>query len=149
MLTGARPGAVENLQTLYRETIVRHAAHPVGFKPDFEETHRDERFNPLCGDRVEVLLQLRDEQILAIGFVGEACAICMASASMMCEQFEGKCVVELREALAWLHEKLSGDIDDGEQNALSALLGVRKFPSRIRCVTLPWTAALGAIEITV
>jgi nitrogen fixation NifU-like protein len=144
--SGNQPGPVDELTALYRETIVQHAVHPVGFQAAIEATHRGELFNPLCGDRIEVLLRIEGETISEAAFLGEACAICMASASLLCEHQAGQPVVALEKAHEWLEAALNEDHDSPPQEPLVPLLGVRAYPSRVRCALLPWEAAASALK---
>jgi nitrogen fixation NifU-like protein len=144
----------EDLSRLYRETIMRHAREPVGYRQAIGCTHRHEEHNPQCGDRVVMKFRIVEEQIEAAAFEGEACAICMASASMLCEELAGGSVGKLVEMHGELLLALGAEGPGAESESprpaataqLSALLGVRKYPSRIRCATLPWTAALRALS---
>jgi len=136
---------VSDLTRLYRDAIKRHAADPVGFQQDIQPTHQHEDYNPLCGDRILVQLRIRSGRVEAAAFDGEACAICLASASLLCESVPGNTVDHLKN----LHEKLCEALDTGQESieieALSPLLNVRPFPARIRCATLPWSAASKAM----
>lgn len=137
---------MNGLTSLYRETIRQHAAEPSGFRVPIDATHRHEADNPLCGDRILVQLRVGNGTIEAAAFDGEACAICMASASLLCQTVPGKTVKRFRE----LHDQLYAALaEDGElegAKALKPLLGVRPYPSRIRCATLPWAAARDALS---
>lgn len=163
----ADSGNREDLVRLYREVIKAHAADPVGYRRIIEATHRHEAYNPLCGDRVEIAMRVQRDCIEAAAFDGEACAICMASASLLCSLAPGQTVPEfeqlvvaLRYALgdsvgvrsardraqsALLQEQYSTAAEPGIPEDLHPLLGVRPYPSRIRCATLPWDAALKAL----
>ena len=141
-----QPGTVDELTQLYRQTIVHHAVNPHGFEAEIEPTHSRELFNPLCGDRIEVLMQIAADDIAAIAFRGEACAICMASASLMCVHLDGLPLTELETTHAWLEGALKGDAGQSEIEDLLPLLGVRAYPSRVRCALLPWEAARDAIR---
>ena len=146
MSSTTQPGSVDELTALYRETIVAHAVKPVGLDADIDATHRHEVYNPLCGDRIEVSLRLAGDRIEAMAFTGEACAICLASASLMCQHQPGLTVAELESTHAWLTAALK-DADQGESShpELMPLLGVRAYPSRIRCALLPWEAGSTAL----
>ena len=166
------PGdAAGKLAGLYREAIRRHAAQPVGFRQPIGATHRHEEYNPLCGDRVEVSLRIAGDAVAAAAFDGEACTICMASASMLCSLAPGHTTGGLMQLSEALHRALNAPVGaasaanvvgaDSAANpdesrlkplpqenlpqVLQPLLGVRPYPSRIRCATLPWTAALEAL----
>ena len=140
-----QPGAVDELTSLYRETIVKHAVTPVGFEAEIVATHQHELYNPLCGDRIEMLLDVSGDEINAIAFRGEACAICMASASLLCEHHAPGPVSELEDAHTWLESELKGDATDREIGGLRPLLGVKAYPSRVKCALLPWEAARKAL----
>ncbi len=139
------PGTIDELTALYRETIVEHAVRPVGYRAEIKATHSHELYNPLCGDRIEVKLRIDGGRIEALAFGGEACAICMASASLMCAHQAGHSVAQFEEAQAWLEAALKGQADEAQIDALLPLLGVRAYPSRVRCALLPWEAAIKAI----
>jgi nitrogen fixation NifU-like protein len=136
---------VNDITHLYREAIKQHAADPVGYRRKINATHSHEEYNPLCGDRILMQLQITEDQVVAAAFDGEACAICMASASLLCVTIPGKPVSHLHE----MHDKLQAALDDnpdtGDIDALKPLLGVKRYPSRIRCATLPWSTARKAL----
>jgi nitrogen fixation NifU-like protein len=139
--------AAEALQGLYRETILDHSSHPRNFRtlaaPDRQATGH----NPLCGDKVTIYLRLGpDGRIEAASFEGTGCAISTASASMLTEQVRGLDRAGAMALSAQLGELLSGVREPRAAGELAALAGVRGYPSRIRCATLPWRtleAALG------
>jgi len=141
-----QPGTVDELTTLYRDTIVKHAVSPTGFEVDIDATHSNEVFNPLCGDRIEMLLRIVGENIESIAFRGEACAICMASASLLCENLAGTQVAEFDAAHAWLAGSFTAETSGPDRETLKPLLGVKAFPSRVKCALLPWEAAEKAIR---
>jgi len=150
------PGNSDELTGLYRDAIRQHAAHPVGYRQEIQATHSHEEYNPLCGDRVHIALRIRDNTIEAAAFDGEACSICMASASLLCSLVPGQSTDNLQQ----LHDELqralhsdreadpAGDHEHGGflPEALRPLLGVRPYPSRIKCATLPWSAARSALS---
>ena len=81
---------VNDLNALYLEAIKQHAADPTGYRQKIDATHQFEEYNPLCGDRILVQLRITQEQVEAAAFDGEACAICMASASLLCGNTPGQ-----------------------------------------------------------
>lgn len=137
---------MSGLKDLYRETIRRHAAEPVGFNRPVAATHRCEGHNPQCGDRVEVLLQVSDGRIEDAGFEGEACAICLASTSLMCEQLPGLDATEVVAMGTSLEETLRSPAEPADDGPLAPLHGVRPYPSRVQCALLPWETAARALD---
>jgi len=152
----------DRLAGLYRETIRQHAAEPVGYRKSIAATHHHECYNALCGDRVEIRLRVFEERIEDAAFDGEACAICMASASILCDLAPGRELTEFLRLHDDLHRALENPhkpsptvarVMEGPdvpkpplQEELHPLLGVRPYPSRIQCATLPWKAARRALE---
>jgi nitrogen fixation NifU-like protein len=134
-----------SLSELYRETILRHSANPVAYQSEIRTTHENEQYNPLCGDRISLMFELSGNRIEAVAFDGAACAICMASASLLCESAAGQTVEDIRDTHDWLQQALeTGETQDGNDQ-LGALLAVRRYPSRIQCALLPWVAAVKAL----
>jgi nitrogen fixation NifU-like protein len=130
----------DNLSRLYRDIIMQHAQAPIGFRKAIRETHRNEQFNPLCGDRVLLMLEMDGEIVADAAFDGESCVICKASASLLCKQAPGQLMGELKKTHHWLELALQGDEIPPRCEALLPLLGVRRYPSRIQCALLPWEA---------
>lgn len=136
----------EELQGLYQRTVLEHCRSPRNFHAMDEPDRVAEGFNPLCGDKVTVYL--RDPLVAEISFEAAGCAICLASASMMTELLGGEAAREARQQA----EKVLDAFQPGAENGLDelgeivALGSVRAYPSRIRCVTLPWRTFTAAIE---
>ncbi len=134
------------LANLYRDAVVGHAVEPVGYRQEIAATHRCELYNPLCGDKVEMQFRMAGETIEAAAFDGEACAICMASASMLCEAAPQKSCIEINEQHRLLIAALKDKQGKPGLDSLQALLAVRRYPARVRCALLPWEAAVKALS---
>ena len=132
---------MNDLRELYEEVILDHNRSPrnYGRRPD-ECSHAAHGHNPLCGDRVEVLMTVRGGVIEDVAFDGEGCAISTASASMMTQALTGRTDEEARSLFAAMHAALVDDEppDLARLGKLGALLGVKDFPMRVKCATLPW-----------
>lgn len=142
-----------DLRDLYQEIILDHSRSPRNsgrLERPSGEAHGN---NPLCGDRITVQVEVQGERVANVRFEARGCAISVASASMMTELLKGKDVTEARKVFEDFIARVtgSGDDDDGTDE-LSALMGVRKFPARVKCATLPWhtfdAALQGGGEIT-
>jgi nitrogen fixation protein NifU and related proteins len=90
-----------------------------------------EDVNPLCGDRVRMMLRLRDGAIDAVRYAGDSCAICSASADVLAELIEGRPAAEAAQVTS----------DD-----VLAVLQADIRPTRMRCVTLPLTVLQKALQ---
>ena len=136
-----------NLERLYGEIIRKHAANPAGFRKVISATHRHEEYNAQCGDRIEFRARIKDDLIEAAAFDGEACTICMASASMLCGLAEGMNTRNWNELRSELYGALKGKPLTSADTDLPALLAVRRYPARVQCATLPWKTAARALGL--
>ncbi len=148
-MTGG-PGDDGQLATLYREVILAHAAKPHGHGVCIEATHEAEGHNPLCGDQVLVRFAVDSNsgRIEAAAFDGEACAICMASASLLCEHLPGRDSAGVSALLDGYQATLTAGATDVSScpDFLVPMLGVKDYPARVACATLPWRTALDALN---
>ena len=136
---------MSDLRTLYRDVIVDHSRHPRNFGT-LDACPTAEGFNPLCGDRLTVYVRVDKGVIRDVSFEGLGCAIAIASASLMTESVKGKTPAEA-DALFERVQRMVGESPDApveDLGALSALAGVRRFPVRVKCATLPWHALRAA-----
>src|SRR5262249_40600055 len=104
--------------------------------------------NPLCGDEVKVTLDLEGDTIERIMFDGRGCAISQSSASMMTDTIEGMTLAEAGAHAEPFKRTMQGshEFDEDELGEVAALLGVRKFPVRVKCATLAWNALQQGLE---
>lgn len=109
------------MDDIYRQYILEHYREPRNHGAlEHPDIHAADT-NPLCGDRIEIDLNVADDRVTAVRFRGRGCAISQASASMLTEKIEGATLEELR-ALR------PQDILD--------MLGVEIGPARQRCALL-------------
>jgi nitrogen fixation NifU-like protein len=131
-----------DLRELYQEVILDHGKNPRNHR--FPEPYNREGrgYNPLCGDKITLRLQLDGERITDIGFIGQGCAISQASCSTMTEALKGKTVGDAEALFEKFHALVTGDggsADEIEElGKLAVFAGVREFPMRVKCATLGW-----------
>jgi nitrogen fixation protein NifU and related proteins len=143
----------DNLRELYQDIILDHGRHPRNFHALEHPTHLARGHNPLCGDRVTVYLQVADERIADVSFEGRGCAISTAAASLMTEVLKGKTIDEARRLFAQFHAKVTGGTPEElpaaleeDVERLEPLTGVKAYPVRVKCATLPWHAFEAALK---
>ena len=139
----------DDLQDLYQEIILDHNKRPRHYGVLADATHQAEGYNPLCGDKIEVYLQVVNEKIESVQFESASCAICKASASMVSEMLAGKSTEAAEDLFQDLSDLLSGRNDSprlDQQGEIVALSGVLKFPARIKCASLPWHTYQAALR---
>jgi nitrogen fixation protein NifU and related proteins len=119
------------MAALYSDVLLDHFRNPrnYGSLPSPDAVY--EEFNPLCGDRIRIELEISDNRIAAARFVGDGCAISIASASMLTELI------------------LDVDIDLGAVISSEKLLSSLKSdikPSRMKCALLPLEALRSCVK---
>ena len=139
------------LQDLYRELILDHSRSPRNFGKLPTATHSAEGINPLCGDKLHLYLRVAENDIIdAVAFEGSGCAISVASTSLLTEMVVGKSRTEalalFQTATSHLTAEKTQAASDAELGKLRALEGVREFPARVKCATLPWHALHSAFK---
>lgn len=140
-----------DLRDLYQEVILEHSKAPRNFRELKPSDRKAEGFNPLCGDRFTVYVQMDGDSIQDISFQGSGCAISKASASMMTQSLKGKTKAEANELFQRFHNVVTGQPANGDKPELGKLTvfsGVSEFPARVKCATLAWHTLQAALEGT-
>ncbi len=141
-------------RALYQEVILDHNKKPRNYGVLEHPSHRAEGINPLCGDHIEVALDLDGETIAAIAFQGESCAICKASGSMMTVAVKGKARAEAKELIREFVAMATGRATEEPGpniGRLAVFAGISELPMRVKCAILPWhtlQAAFNAVATT-
>ncbi len=131
------------LDDLYRRVIMDHYQRPRNRGRIENEALTVDLNNPTCGDRISLQMKLQNGKIEEAKFEGDGCSISMASASMMTETVKGLKVKQALQLVDLFSDMMQGSEVDLEQFPLEdieALMGVAKFPARIKCATLAWKA---------
>ena len=144
---------MSDLRELYQDVILDHGKRPRNFRilPDADR-HAHGR-NPLCGDDFEIMLNLDSNNVITdIAFEGKGCAISVASASIMTGLLKGRTAVEAEALFQNFHQLCTEDVPvetalaDDDRAYLEVLAGVKQFPIRVKCATLPWHTVMAALK---
>ncbi len=139
------------LRELYQEVILDHSRHPRHYGAMEDASHKAEGYNPLCGDKVTVYLQLdADGRVGDIKFEGKGCAISQASASMMTDMLKGRSQAEAEKLMQGFLHLVKGedasDLVEDDRERLEVMGGISEFPMRVKCATLAWHTYKNAVE---
>ena len=141
---------MSELSELYQQVILDHNKKPRNFRRLENANHTAEGYNPLCGDQLTIYLDLENDLVKDVGFEGSGCAISKAAASMMTQAVKGKSREQAEELFREFHSMVTGELDEeNEANGLGNLkifAGVRDFPVRVKCATLPWHTLHAALN---
>ena len=138
-----------SLEDLYQDIILDHYRSPKNRAATLEgEDVHVHHSNPLCGDELDLRVDLEEGKVRALAFDGEGCSISQASASAMTEAVAGREVTDALELAEEFRLMMHGepparadDLGDG-----IAFQGVSKFPVRVKCALLGWMALKDALE---
>ena len=136
------------IDELYREVILDHYRHPRNRGSIGSPTVSRQGYNPLCGDEIVVDLLVNGGVVEDVAVRGGGCSISQSSASMMSEAIVGRTVDEVESLFGGFTAMMRGsdDVDLDSLGDLEALMGVRKFPVRVKCATLAWHTLREALQ---
>ena len=138
---------MNELQELYQQVIIDHNHNPRNFHEIENASHSSKGHNPLCGDKIDIYLTIKDDVIAEVSFTGSGCAISKASSSLMTEALVDKTIAEAEELFNIVHDMVTnGNADVDAVGKLAVLSGVHKFPARVKCAILPWHTMKNALE---
>jgi nitrogen fixation NifU-like protein len=136
-----------SLRDLYQEIIIDHGKKPRNFGQLQEANHCQVGHNPLCGDKLVVYVLEKNNVIEDLQFVGEGCAISVASASLMTEAVKGKTRQEMETLFSgFYHLVTEGKEIEENLGKLAVFSGVAEFPVRVKCATLAWHTLKAALN---
>ncbi|MDN5763727.1 MAG: SUF system NifU family Fe-S cluster assembly protein [Microlunatus sp.] len=137
------------VEDLYQEIILDHyrAKHHSGLRDPFDaEVHH---VNPTCGDELTLRVRLTDGVVGDVSYEGVGCSISQASTSVMSDLVIGKPPddgLELHEEfLSMMQSKGVGEPDEDRLEDAIAFAGVARFPARVKCALLGWSAFKDAV----
>jgi nitrogen fixation NifU-like protein len=141
---------MSELSELYQQVILDHNKKPRNFRRLENANHTADGYNPLCGDQLTIYLDLENDLVKDVGFKGSGCAISKAAASMMTQAVKGKSKEQVENLFNEFHQMVTGELnEETEANSLGNLkifAGVREFPVRVKCATLPWHTLHAALK---
>ena len=136
----------DELNDLYQQVILDHCRKPRNFHELAHATSSAQGHNPLCGDQLNLFLQIEGDVVKDISFVGSGCCISKASASLLTEHAKGKTTEQLRKTFDQVHEMVTTGRVNGDVGKLAVFAGVHKFPARVKCAILSWHALMAALK---
>jgi len=141
---------MSDLRELYQELIIDHSKRPRNFKVLETANRKLEGYNPLCGDKITLFLELEHDRVKNVSFQGSGCAISTASASVMTESVKGKTLADVEALFEVFHQMVMGKPPAAgnapELGKLAVFSGVSEFPARVKCAMLAWHTLHAALQ---
>ena len=126
----------------YSDIIIEHSQFPCHHGTIENPSHQGKGENPFCGDRISLQFTVDETGVIekaAIEAVG--CAISAASASLLASHLHGLSLAEAEELFDQVRGLITGEADEDVEDQLgelAALAFASRYPSRVKCATLPW-----------
>ena len=127
-----------DLKSLYKQVILDYSKHPRN-NGEIESDYKLEMLNPSCGDKITVSINLVDDIIEDIKFVGTGCSISLASASMLTEELKGLSVEKANAKIKdFLNMIMGNEFNEENLEDSISLQNISQLPVRVKCATLAW-----------
>ena len=139
-----------NTLSIYQEKILKLAAEN---KKSFAIDHYNCSFNmknPMCGDEVQVRVDLINKKINNISAIVRGCALCEASAGLVVQLFKNNSVPHndfMKEFLFWLNNN-GQEINCSLPKELEIFLPIKEISNRHTCITMPFEATIKSLKST-
>ena len=139
-----------NTLSIYQEKILKLAAEN---KKSFAIDHYNCSFNmknPMCGDEVQVRVDLINKKINNISAIVRGCALCEASAGLVVQLFKNNSVPHndfMKEFLFWLNNH-GQEINSSLPKELEIFLPIKEISNRHTCITMPFEATIKSLKPT-
>lgn len=139
-----------NTLSIYQEKILKLAAEN---KKSFAIDHYNCSFNmknPMCGDEVQVRVDLINKKIKNISAIVRGCALCEASAGLVVQLFKNNSVPHndfMKEFLFWLNNN-GQEINSSLPKELEIFLPIKEISNRHTCITMPFEATIKSLKST-
>jgi nitrogen fixation NifU-like protein len=137
------------VEELYQEIILDHyrGKHHSGLREPYDaEVHH---VNPTCGDEVRLRVHLDGDTVADVSYEAVGCSISQASTSVMSDLVIGQNVAYdldlYEEFLTMMQGKGQVEPDEERLEDGIAFAGVAKFPARVKCALIGWSAFRDAV----
>jgi nitrogen fixation NifU-like protein len=137
------------VEELYQEIILDHyrGRHHSGLREPYDaEVHH---VNPTCGDEVRLRVHLEGDTVADVSYEAVGCSISQASTSVMSDLVIGQNVAYdldlYEEFLTMMQGKGQVEPDEERLEDGIAFAGVAKFPARVKCALIGWSAFRDAV----
>lgn len=119
------------MDDLYQDELLEHYKHPHNFGEVEEPACRITETNSSCGDSLTLSLRIEEGVVREAKFVGQGCAVSVASTSLLTDYIKGKSVEDIKKI---------------DLEFMQDLIGATVSPGRIKCLTLGARALMNLLN---
>lgn len=128
------------LAQLYQDVILKHNQEPFHFEKRLTARHIIEAYNPMCGDKFKLFLDIDNGIVTNATFHGYGCAISKASTSILMTKIQGLPLDEVTQLIQDYFKIIDNTDGVNQDEELTAFAAAKDFPGRLKCATLTWEA---------
>ena len=131
-----------SITDLYHQSILNAARSKLGSGRLSAPSATAVAHNSLCGDRITVDVIVDSGRLEALAHEVRGCILCQAAAVVLTRRVAGAEVESLRDLEAKVSATLASRKDEawGQLPELAIFKSVQAYPSRRRCISLPYEA---------
>ena len=135
----------QELDKIYKERIKEISKNPYHFEKIDSISNTTLAYNPICGDKFQLYIDLGNEKVQSLHFHGFGCMLSKASTSILCSIVEGKNINNLIQITTEVVEQIENDkpILLEEMKVFSEH---SSFKGRKDCILLSWKALKETLE---
>lgn len=130
-----------------RDIIMDNYLHPFHREIPSNDYIKENSRNVSCIDNIDIYIKIKDNKVVDGYFEGEACAICIASSSVMLRSIIGKDLNEVKSIIYNYNEMINGNKYDENILGMSNCFNeIYKQNNRKTCALLPYMAIKNIIN---
>lgn len=126
-----------DIRNIYQEVLLENSRDKTNVK-EINANYIERGHNPSCGDDITLLLDIEDNKIKDISYLGQGCAISTASTNMLINLIKGKNIKEAENILKKFFSMMRENKEYEELEEVNILRFTNDMPARIKCTTLSW-----------
>lgn len=134
----------ESLSKLYQGVIFEHNNAPLFFEKRPDAPFIVDAYNPMCGDKFKLYLNIENQVVISATFHGYGCAVSKAATSVLMKMIQGQ---PQEKVLEMVNAYLAA-VEAGPENPLLAPIDpetavftvAKNFPGRDKCAMLSFQA---------
>lgn len=126
------------MTSIYHDILLDHYKNPRNFGNLKNANKKTNISNPVCGDKIKMMIRLKKGKIADIKFSGQGCVVSTASASLLTEYVKNKPLATFCKKV--VRDKKASYVVTLDKEFILKLLNIHIGPVRLKCALLPLEA---------
>ncbi|MDA2936350.1 SUF system NifU family Fe-S cluster assembly protein [Patescibacteria group bacterium AH-259-L05] len=126
------------MSSIYHDILLDHYKNPRNFGNLKNANKKTTISNPVCGDKINMMVLIKNNKVNDIKFKGEGCVISTASTSLLTEYVKNKPLTAFCKKA--MRDKKTAYIVTLDEDFILKMLNIHIGPVRLKCALLPLEA---------